>query len=57
MQLRLDYSVPAKNILTLVIALPVFWFILDSLGFHFRHDLPDKLRVLIDITLEANIPT
>jgi len=57
MRLTLDYNFPTKYILTFVISIPVFLFFFDSLGYHFRLGLPGKLRDLIDITLEANIPT
>lgn len=57
MRLNLDYTIPTKNILTFAISIPVFLFFFDSLMYHFSHDIPSKLRVLMDITLEANIPT
>ena len=57
MRITLDHNFPTKNILTIVISIPVFLFFIDSLGYHFRDDIPRKLLVLFDITLEANIPT
>ena len=57
MRLQLDYNIPVKNVLTLVIAIPVFLFFFDSLGYFFQYEIAKKLRVLFDITLEANIPT
>jgi len=57
MRLNLDYNIPLKNLLTTVITIPIFLFFFDSLVNSYSHDIPNKIRVLFDITLEANIPT
>ena len=57
MQLNLDYNIPLKNLLTAVITIPIFLFFFDSLVNSYSHAIPSKIRVLFDITLEANIPT
>jgi len=57
MRITLDYDIPTKNLLTLVLTIPIFLFFIDSIGYFFQHDIPIKLRVLFDITLEANVPT
>jgi len=57
MHLTLDYEIPIKNLLTAVITIPIFLFFIDSVGYFFQLEIHRKLRVLFDITLEANVPT
>ncbi len=57
MRLTLDYDIPLKNLLTFVLTIPIFLFFIDSVVYHFQQDIPAKLQVLFNITLEANIPT
>ena len=57
MRLNLDYNIPLKNLLTAVITIPIFLFFFDTLVNTYSHAIPSKIRVLFDITLEANIPT
>lgn len=57
MRLTFDFDVPTKNILTALICIPIFLFFFDTLIQSFSTVIPSKIRVLFDITLEANIPT
>jgi len=57
MRLTLDYNIPVKNLLTAVLTIPIFLFFIDSIGYSMQLEIPKKLRVLFDITLEANVPT
>lgn len=57
MRLTLDYNIPTKNLLTAVICIPVFLFFIDSVFYSYQLEIHRKIRVLFDITLEANVPT
>lgn len=57
MHITFDYNIPVKNLLAAIITIPVFLFFMDSIGIAYQLDIPKKLRILFDITLEANIPT
>lgn len=57
MHLKLDYTIPTKNLLTIVISIPVFLFFIDSVVYSNNLAIHRKIAVLFNITLEANIPT
>jgi len=57
MRLSFDLDLPTKNLLTAVICIPIFLFFIDSLIYSYQFEIHKKLRVLFDITLEANVPT
>ena len=57
MRLSFDLDLPTKNLLTIVICIPIFLFFIDSVVYYYHLQIHRKISVLFDITLEANIPT
>ena len=57
MDIRLSIKVTEQQLLTLFVGIATLLLVIDSVAFQLRTQLPEKIHVLFDITLEGNIPT
>ena len=57
MEIRLDLKVSEQRVLVVAMGVATLLLLMDTALFQYRAALPEKFRVVFDITLEANIPT